>query len=271
MAASLDDWASLYDSVYSYVRQDIPFYVQEALNSGGPVLELGCGTGRVSSAIAKTGVDLVGIDSSSKMLEVAQHKMNALPKASGAISLVEADMRDFSLDQRFPLIIIPFRGFLSLLTVGDQTKTLLNIKRHLTPNGRLVFNVFVPDLDMLAQDSDVQYHLRDVTNPDTGTRFVLWHLSDYDHHNQVVSTRLIIEELDSVGAVSRRNYQEFQLRYVHRWEMHHLLQSCGYDIVNLYGDFDRLSFDELSTEMVWVVTMSQTASETSPPRSPGPS
>ena len=192
MAASLDDWANLYDSVYSYVRQDIPFYVQEALNSGGPVLELGCGTGRVSSAIAKTGVDLVGIDSSSKMLEVAQHKMNALPKASGAISLVEADMRDFSLDQRFPLIIIPFRGFLSLLTVGDQTKTLLNIKRHLTPNGRLVFNVFVPDLDMLAQDSDVQYHLRDVTNPDTGTRFVLWHLSDYDHHNQVGVVRSLL-------------------------------------------------------------------------------
>ena len=163
-------------------------------------------------------------------------------------------MRDFSLRQpeAFNLVIIPFRGFLSLLTVDDQVRTLDNIKRHLAPGGRLIFNVFVPDLNMLLQEGDVAYHFRDVSDPDTGARLVIWHQSRYDNHNQIVNARVIIEELDEAGSVHRRLYRDFQLRYVHRWEMHHLLNACGYEVVDLFGDFDRSAFDETSTETIWV-------------------
>ena len=246
------DWSDVYDSVYAYVRQDLPFYVGEAVASGGPVLELGCGTGRVAVAVAEAGVDVVGLDSSTEMLEQARRKAGSLPGGSGTLTLAHADMRCFELDRLFPLVIVPFRGFLSLLTVEDQTNTLLNVRRHLAPGGRLVFNVFVPDLDMLVQDGDVPRHLRDVTDPETGVSYVLWHLSDFDNYSQTISTRLIIEQLDDRGAVDRRIYRDFQLRYAHRWEMHHLLTSCGYEILDLYGDFDRTGFDEESTEMIWV-------------------
>ena len=246
------DWSDVYDSVYAYVRQDLPFYVGEAVALGGPVLELGCGTGRVAVAVAEAGVDVVGLDSSPEMLEQARRKAASLPDGSGTLSLAHADMRCFELDRLFPLVIVPFRGFLSLLTVEDQTNTLLNVRRHLAPGGRLVFNVFVPDLDMLVQDGDVPRHLRDVTDPETGVSYVLWHLSDFDNYSQTISTRLIIEQLDDRGAVDRRTYRDFQLRYAHRWEMHHLLTSCGYEILDLYGDFDRTGFDEESTEMIWV-------------------
>ena len=250
--SAYDQWAEIYDSVYSYVREDIPFYVEEARRAGGPVLELGCGTARVALPMAEAGLDVVGLDSSSAMLGAARRKMQRLAGRGGSLSLVQGDMRQFSLYQRFNLVIIPFRGFLSLLAVEDQMRTLDKVKRHLAPGGKLIFNIFVPDLNMLVQEGDVPYHFRDVTDPDSGARLVLWHQSSYDNHNQIINARQIVEELDEEGVVGRRLYRDFQLRYVHRWEAHHLLRLCGYEVLDLFGDFDRSPFDETSTEMVWV-------------------
>ena len=250
--SAYDRWADIYDSVYSYVRADIPFYVEEAVAVGGPVLELGCGTGRVTIPIAEAGVDIVGLDSSPAMLAVARSKIAGHPEWGGSLSLVQGDMRDFSMGQRFDLVIIPFRGFLALMTVEDQMRTLENIKRHLTPAGKLVFNVFVPDMAILVQEGDAPQHFRDVTDSRTGAHLVLWNQSSFDNFNQIISTRTIVEELDDEGVVSRRLYRDFQLRYVHRWEMHHLLQACGYRVLDLYGGFNRCPFDEFSAEMVWV-------------------
>ncbi|MCI0440541.1 MAG: class I SAM-dependent methyltransferase [Chloroflexi bacterium] len=252
MEATYDQWAEIYDSVYSYVRDDIPFYLEEAVQSGGPVLELGCGTGRVTIPIARAGVDIIGLDFSEAMLEVARRKSANLKQGSGRLTLVHANMRDFSLpDEKFSLAIIPFRGFLSLLTVEDEIKTLLNIQRHLAPHGKLILSIFVPDPHMLAQDGDVPYHFRDVADPDTGREFIIWQQTNIDNPNQILYVRLVIEELGEGRAVTRKIYRDFQLRYVHRWEMHHLLQLCGFHILNLYGDFERNPFDESSSEMVW--------------------
>ena len=255
MASTYDRWADIYDSVYSYVREDIPFYVEEARRAGGPVLELGSGTGRVTYPVAEAGVDIVGVDFSPQMLAVARSKMSLLQEGSGGVTFVEADMREVDLTRGggFNLVMIPFRGFLSLLSVADQVQTLANIKRHLTPGGLLVLNIFVPDLNMLTSEGDVAYQLRDVTDPVNGTQWVLSHQSQYDNHNQIINARIIAEELDDEGAVARRLYRDFQIRYVHIWEMHHLLGHSGYEVVDLFGDFERTPFDENSSEMVWVV------------------
>ena len=258
MVSTYDQWAEIYDSVYSYVTEDIPFYVEEARRAGSPILELGCGTGRVAVPIAKAGVDITAVDFSPAMLEVARRKTNDLQGGDGKLTLVQADMRDFSLeapagpDEKFNLVIIPFRGFLSLLSVEDELRTLVNIKQHLAPDGRLVFNIFVPDLNMLVSEGDVAYHFRDVTDPATGAQWVIWHQSRYDNYNQIINARIIIEQLDQEGAVGRRLFRDFQLRYIHTWEMHHLLDLLGFEVVDLFGDFDRSPFDSTSTEMVWV-------------------
>ena len=193
---SYDGWADVYDSIYAYVREDIPFYVQEAMRSGGPVLELGCGTGRVTVPIAKSGVDSVGLDNSEGMLEIARSKARLLETGQGKIDLRSGDMRDFSLGRTFPLAIIPFRGFLALLSVEDQVRCLTIIREHLEPDGRLIFNIFVPDPQMLVEDEDAAFHLRDVTDPDTGRTFVLWQQTGVDTFNQVLSVRLIVDEID---------------------------------------------------------------------------
>ena len=252
-SSQYDDWASIYDTVYSYVREDIPFYVEEAKAANGPVLELGCGTGRVTIPIAKAGVQIVGLDFSSAMLDIARDKADALLGLDN-LSLIQGDMSDFNIEDRFGLIIIPFRGFQSLLSVEDEIKTLANIRRQLAPGGRLVLNIFVPDIDMMTQDFDVPYHFRDVTDPQTGTSFVLWNQTEYDSHSQVMRIRTTVERLDDNSAVVQKLYRDFQLRNIFRWEMHHLLTSSGFRIDDLYGDFSRSYFDEASTEMVWVAS-----------------
>ena len=264
MAASpYDPWADIYDSVYSYVRSDVPFYTQLALESGGPVLELGVGTGRVAVPTARIGIDVVGIDNSTAMLSVARRKLDSLGPDDGSVDLIPADMRDFDLrdrysgkERKFPLVTIPFRGFLALMTVEDQIRALRCIHRHLTLDGRLAFNIFVPDPNMALEQSDVPRHLTDVTDPDTGITRVLYQQSSYDSHHQIVSVRMLIEELDRHQVVSRRLYRDYQLRYSHRWEVHHLLHNCGFEVESLYGDFDRSAFDETSTEMIWVARRS---------------
>ena len=251
---SYDDWADVYDSIYAYVREDIPFYVQEAVRSGGPVLELGCGTGRVTVPIAQAGIDIVGLDNSEGMLERAGCKARDLEPGHGSIDLQFGDMREFSLGRTFPLIIVPFRGFLSLLSVEDQVNCLTSVKNHLEPDGRLIFNIFVPDPQMLVEDEDAAFHLRDVADPNTGRTSIVWQQTRVDNHNQVLSVRLIVDETDQQGKVGNRFYCDYQIRYAHRYETLHLLERCGFEVVDLHGDFDGTPFDDESGEMVWVAT-----------------
>ncbi len=249
---SYDGWADVYDSIYAYVREDIPFYVREAARSGGPVLELGCGTGRMTLPIAQSGIDIVGLDNSDGMLEQARAKTRLLEDGHGSMDLRMGDMREFALGKMFPLIIIPFRGFLALLSVEDQVRCLTSIREHLGPDGRLIFNIFVPDPQMLVEDEDAAFHLRDVTDPDTGRTLVIWQQTRVDTFNQVLSVRLIVDETDQAGTVRKKFYSDYQIRYAHRIEILHLLERCGFEVVDLYGDFDYSPFDEDSGEMVWV-------------------
>lgn len=247
-------WTESFDSVQSFGRNDERFYVEEAHRAGGPVLELGCGTGRLTIPIAEAGVDITGIDASADKLDAVRHKVRRLDERSGSVNLAQAEMFDFGgkVDTKFSLAIIPFSGFLCLLTTDDQVRALHNIFRHLLPGGRLVFDIMFPDSDLLMLESDVLYHVKDVTDPATGKRFVLWRQTSYDCYNQIENVRTVVEALDEQNAVCRRTVRDKQIRYVHRWEMHHLLRLCGFEVLNLFGDFDRSSFDDPSTEMIWV-------------------
>lgn len=257
MHSEYDQWADVYDVVYSYVRSDIPFYVETAKRRGGPVLELGCGTGRVTVPIAEAGVEIVGMDISKPMLDAATANLAESSAENGNASLVYGDMSDFSFGRSFNAIIVPFRGFLSLLTTEEQTRSLDCIRRHLSPDGHLIFDVFVPDLDMLVQEEDLPYHLRDVVDHRTGQRVVLWNRSRYDNHQQIIEVTVIGDVLNTFGEVERRFYRDFRIRYVHRWEIHHLLTTCGFEVLEVFGDFNRNVFDESSTEMIWVAAVAK--------------
>ena len=147
--------ADLYDYVEPYrTRPDINFYVEAAQTCGGPVLEVGCGTGRILIPTARAGVDIVGLDLSPHMLQVCQKRVLAEPQTvQSRIRLVQADMRSFDLAQAFQLITLPFRPFQHLTTVEDQLSCLETIRRHLVEGGRLILDLFNPWLAALVRDN----------------------------------------------------------------------------------------------------------------------
>jgi SAM-dependent methyltransferase len=133
------DMGRLRDSI-----DDIPFYVglaREAASRGEAVLELGCGTGRVTIPMARAGAEVVGLDSAPAMLDIARARA---AREGVTVHWVEGDMADFELRQTFGLVVIPFRSFLHLVTPEEQRSCLASIHRHLVAEGRLALNFYVP-------------------------------------------------------------------------------------------------------------------------------
>jgi len=144
--------ADLYDFVVPYRdRPDIRFFVDAAIDAGSPILEVGCGTGRVLIPTARAGVEVVGLDFSSHMLAVCSERLRQQSTdVQSRVQLVQADMRSFDLARRFNLITLPFRPFQHLLTVPDQRACLETLRAHLADDGRLILDLFNPSLEALA-------------------------------------------------------------------------------------------------------------------------
>lgn len=248
--------AGLYDSYSTGLEGDEAFYVEEAARADGPVLEIACGTGRIMIPIAESGVSVVGLDRAPAMLEEARRKTAALPDdTQRRIEIVEGDMRTFSLERRFPLAIIPYRAFLHLMNADDQRRALTRIREHLTDRGRLVFNVFDPSIELIAAYMSPLggslKHSGSFTHPETGRRVLVSETRRYDPSEQTLEEHRFFEEVDDEGRVLSKTTTPLYLRYVHRFEMHHLLELCGFEVEALYGDFRRGPFRH-GNEQVWV-------------------
>ena len=247
-----DDWADIYDAVHADLTHDIDFYVELARASGGPTLELGCGTGRISLAIAQQGIAVTGIDISPRMIEVAQTKAAQRGLAERCV-FQSGDMAAVQLAERFPLVIMPFRSFQSMLTPEEQRQALARVRERLAPGGVFVMDTFNPDVGSLVNDeqSRLAYHMKDVERDGGGT-LVVWGQNGWDPVTQVNETRLIIEEVSDEGVVERRLIRDVDQRYTFRYEMEHLLELCGFDLEALYGDFDGGPVTQDTEDLVWV-------------------
>lgn len=248
--------AAFYDFHSTGLAGDIEFYVDQAIDAGSPVLELACGTGRIAIPVAEAGIEIVGLDASDEMLRVARKKLADLdPETQSRVTFVPGNMLDFSLDRQFSLIMIPFRSFLHLLSSADQRQALHTIHDHLAPEGRLVFNVFDPSVDIIAAHRGPgrpgRQRQGEFEHPDTGNRVIVWDSRTYTPSRQRVDVDYIYEVLDAQGRVTETSYNSITLRYVHRWEMQYLLELCGFKVDALYGDFDGGPFKH-GQEQVWV-------------------
>ena len=240
MAASsydaIPDFGLLYDSVPLYAaRQDIGFYVEEAKSARGPLLELGSGTGRILLPIARAGATIVGLDSSSNMLERCRQKLAAESAAvRGRVTLQQRDIHDFDLGERFPLIIAPFRVVQHLTTVDDQLRFLAAVARHLAPNGRFAFDVFNPYFAKLVEADGVE-------REDTPAQ----RLSDgrtLRRAYRIARVRWVdqVSESELIYYVDGKRYvQAFEMRWYLAAELQHLLARAGFRVRAMYGDFAR--------------------------------
>ena len=248
--------AALYDYYSRGLDGEAEFYVEQARRFGGPALELGCGTGRILVPVAQAGVSIVGLDQSPAMLKVARGKISRLEdEILSRIELVEGDMADFSLGQRFQLIMIPYRSFLHLLTPQDELRALACIREHLFEDGRLVFNIFDPSLEIITGHSGplgpALKKQTEFTHPDTGRRFIVWDTRRHNLESQTIDQYYVFEELDGQGHVISKRYSRMTLRYAFRYEIEHLLERSGLRIETLYGDFQRGPFRH-GGEQIWI-------------------
>ena len=242
---NLDEYsasAEFYDYVPPYSdRPDIAFWTDVAVESGGPVLEVGCGTGRVLIPIARAGIEVVGLDLSQSMLATCRRKLAEEPADVRArVTLVEADMRDFQLDRRFALATMPFRPFQHLIAVEEQMACLGAIQRHLMPGGRLVLDLFNPSLPALVDDSRSEEYgdEPEFVMPD-GRRVVRrFRTVRRDWLEQVQYVELIYYVTHPDGR-QERLVHGFPMRYLFRYEAEHLLARCGFRLEALYADYDR--------------------------------
>jgi SAM-dependent methyltransferase len=246
-----DACAAFYDDDYQALGRsdDVALYVELARRAGGPVLEMGCGSGRVLLPTARAGVDIAGVDASPRMLARLRRRLAAEPaEVSRRVRLAEADLTSPELGledgggafggDRFTLVTAPFRVIQHLVGRDEQRAWLAAVARLLAPGGELVFDVFQPQFDEVADGPagsvDVERE-----EPESGRRVrrVVW----VSHHPEIQTFDLRFEWLiDRPGGGSRSTRQaETTVRWFTRWELENLLELAGFEVLAVWGGFDR--------------------------------
>ena len=225
--SAYDNIARLYDPWSQSVVEDVAFYVEEAVRSGGPVLELGVGTGRIAVPVAAAGIQVVGVDTSPGMLEVARERAEL---AGVSVDLRQGDMRDPPVEGAFPLVAIPFRSLLHMETDADRRMALRAVSRCLAPNGRLIFDVFTPGAEDIA---------------DTHGRWLerepgIWERADWNEETRTLILRVRGKDTES----------EMSLAWLSVPEWRALLREEGFAVDAVYGWFDRSPWRG-SEDSVW--------------------
>jgi SAM-dependent methyltransferase len=237
-----------YDFVYSWYTDDLAFYVERARAAKGPVLECGCGTGRILIPTMQAGVDIDGIDIHPRMLEVLTRKAEALGLAP---KVTLADMRDFTMPRRYALVTIPFRAFMHLVTTLDQIAALRCIREHLEPGGALVFNLWFPSFERIAAAGDTMELEREFEDPASGLPVGLYARNRYDRVRQVLEGEREIRISDARGYVAETLRDRLRIRWTFVPEMELLLSAAGFARWDLHGGFAGEPYASHTQEMVW--------------------
>jgi SAM-dependent methyltransferase len=209
------------------VTEDVPFYLEEARRSGGPVVELGVGTGRIAVPIACNGVRVIGVDSSPGMLEVCAEHASL---AGVEVDLRLGDLREPPVDERVPLVICPFRSLLHMTDETEKLGALRAARELLEPGGRLVFDVFAPSDEDIAETQGIWLEREDG----------IFERADWD-----ASSRTLVLSVRSGDSAA-----SMELHWLSAIEWRRLIDEAGLEVAGLYGWFDRRPYrgDE---DMIW--------------------
>lgn len=251
-----DGWAPYYDLVHTGLTGEAEFYVMEGVRCGGPVLELGCGTGRICLPMAMSGVPVTGLDLSSNMLKVCREKLRELGRVPGKLTLTRKDMRHFELGTTFPLIVAPYRTMMHLLTPDDQIRCLENVLRHLSPGGRFIFNVWAAKPSAIAKIAAKPQWERlrlagEYDLPEQGWTLRHFHAVRYEEARQLIWERHRFEHVADDGKIVESVDAPLTRVWFTPREMEHLLYRCGFTDCCAWGDFEGRPLSENSTEMIW--------------------
>lgn len=233
MTADFYDYPDLYDALLP-VGAHVPFYVDLARQQSGAVLELACGTGQITIPLAAYGRPTMGLDLSQAMLKTA---MQRAATAGADVTFVHGDMRTFALDRDFNLIVIARNSLLHLLSTADLLAALTAIRHHLSPDGLFAFDIFTPDVRLLAKRPGERQLMMDVETSPFGPLTVET-THDYDATMQVNSSTLYVSTQERQDAW----VVPIVLRSIFPQELPLLLSAAGLELVERFGDLARRPF-----------------------------
>lgn len=239
-----------YTKAYARRLEDVAYYVGLAEVGGGPVLEYGCGNGRIAIPVARTGAEVVGVDLSASMLDDLRARL-AVEAKPLRLTTRRGDMRATKLGRRFPLVFCPFNAFLHLYERRDVERFLSRVREHLTPRGEFVFDVSMPDPAELARAPSRAYSTPRFRYPGTaGERGPMVRYAerfDYDRARQVL---FVAMEFSPEGGNGEAWMTPLAHRQFYPQELEALLHYNGFSIVECYGDFFRSPLDSTSQTVV---------------------
>ena len=228
--ALYDRIARLYDPWSVSVTEDVGFYVEEALASGGPVVELAVGTGRIAVPVAKAGIRVIGVDESPGMLAVAR-EYAVRESVSELVDLRLGDLREPPVAERVPLATIPFRSLLHMADDGEKLRALEGAARLLEPDGRLVFDVFAPSVRDIEETDGIWLEREQG----------IFERADWDEPSRT----LVLSVRD------REHSARMELHWLSAPEWQALVEQAGLRVEHLYGWFDRRPWSD-GEDQVWV-------------------
>ena len=237
--------ARFYDVIYDKVRAgyDTSYFISKMKSAPGPVLEVGVGTGRFFTEALKAQADIYGIDNSSEMLAQLKQKIDH----SEHFRISHQDVTSFSLDKKFILIIAPFRVFAHLLTVDQQLAALERIYDHLAPGGIFIFDLYIPDLNMLLNGLNNFPDFEGEYEPEHTIKRFVTAKADVVRQISRVTMRFVWDEND--GKEKEKEWS-FDMRFFWHYELEHLIKRSKLELINIYGDYNENPLGPKSRDFV---------------------
>lgn len=240
--------ASKYYDLFG-TKDDIDFYKELAVKHGRKALELGVGTGRAAIELAKAGVTVWGIDSSEYMLNVAGKKLKKeTASVRKRVTLKLGDMRNFKLKEKLPFVYITSSTFEHCITQEDQKKCLMSVYNTLRKKGVLAFDISQPTDK--KPESSWWVDRRELNTKEEVVRTIF---SRRNPKTNVVSVNLFFDVYQN-GKLKERYYEYGQARISSRKEIESLLENVGFNIDNVYGNFDKSAYNQKSGQAIFVIT-----------------
>jgi|SRR5579862_1504948 len=253
--------AKHYDDAYAAKQDlvDLPFYLDLATQSRGPILEIACGTGRVTIPIARKGIEICGVDNSLAMLNVLNENLTREPEpVRHRVTVHQGDMRTVRLNRKFPLVMIPFRPMQHMFTVEDQVAALKTAAAHLTDDGILAFDVFYPKLDLIWTRIGEEVQEMEWTVDSDPTRIVrrFFRKDSIDKINQIFNFTFIFRTYQS-GDLVLEETEAFRLCYYTYPHLRALFLLAGLEPVAEYGSFSKTPLDNTAEQMIFLLRKSR--------------
>lgn len=246
-----DELARLYDLEYDDWDEDSAFWQSVAARTGGPIVELGCGTGRALAPLAQRGFAVIGFDSSQAMLDRAQERFHACGIAGSGFQLRCQPMEDAETARPAHLVFSALNAFAHLSTPRQQVRTLNAAHRMLHREGLLVLDLFNP-LTQEYDERDRMVTLRNVlADPQTGAPIQQFEVWEVDRETQVVRTTYMYDCLQADGGI-RRVTTTFPMRYSYRHEIEARLAQTGFALENVFGSYEAEDFTGSEEKMIFV-------------------